>query len=65
MVTLYLNPSNKKMKDVSYTLKVTDGLKDYLVQSNGDLTSDITGTSNDKQSPAMTSAMILGLRTSS
>lgn len=63
MVALYLNPSSKKMKDVSYTLKVTDGLKDYLVQSNGDLTSDITGTSNDKQSPSMTSAMILGLRT--
>ncbi|MCT4545119.1 MAG: S-layer homology domain-containing protein [Vallitalea sp.] len=63
-VTLYLDPDTKKMKEGSnYTLKVTDGLKDYLRKSDGELTHQITGVENNKYSPTISNGWILGQHT--
>ena len=64
LVTLYLNPSSKKLKDgSSYTIKATDRVKDYTGLSNGDITFDFNGNGSDKQSPMLSSGWILGKRT--
>jgi len=59
-VSLFLDPAVKKMKSsATYTLKVTDALKDYLSQSNGELTYEFSGNGNDKVSPEISSGLIL------
>jgi|GEM_PF-2792236 len=64
VVMLYLDPSGKKMKSsCNYTLKVTENVKDYLWQSNGDLTFEFTGNSSDKVSPRIISGYIVGNNT--
>lgn len=60
VVMLYLDPSVKRMKSsCTYTLKATNDIKDYLMQSNGDLTYEFTGNGNDKISPKISSGLIV------